>query len=185
MASLDSLYGEFCQNCGQPAPVPAPAYPPSLVDAEQTEPAEPAVAEVLDHIAWVLRGRATPLTSLEVRRLHPPGGETVKDYLELRSTIFYGYVACFPYGTDLYVGWAFWVRLSPFWYLCMVIMRIWQSLTNRGNDLYTSLRFDTARALREVMHSAAREGTDVAVGERQGQGRGIVGTAIRVTESAG
>ena len=143
-----------------------------------------AAPMVLDHIASVLRGRATPLTSLTVRRLQPPGGEAAKDYLELRSTIFYGYVACFSYGTDLYLGWTFWVQVSPFWYLCMYIMRIWQSIRNRGNDLYHSLRFDTARAMRETMHSATREGADVAVGRLAGQGRGIIGSAIPVVESA-
>jgi hypothetical protein len=142
-----------------------------------------AAPTVLDHIASVLRGRATPLTSLTVRRLQPPGGEAAKDYLELRSTIFYGYVACFPYGTDLYLGWTFWVQVSPFWYLCMYIMRIWQSVRNRGNDLYHSLRFDTARAMRETMHSATREGADVAVGRLAGQGRGIIGSAVTVVES--
>jgi hypothetical protein len=143
-----------------------------------------AAPMVLDHIASVLRGRATPLNSLTVCRLQPPGGEAAKDYLELRSTIFYGYVACFPYGTDLYLGWTFWVRISPFWYLCMYIMRIWESVRNRGNDLYHSLRFDTARAMRETMHSATREGADVAVGRLAGQGRGTIGSVVPVVESA-
>jgi hypothetical protein len=143
-----------------------------------------AAPMVLDHIAWVLRQRGTPLNSVTLVRLHPPA-DTAKDYLELRSTIFYGYIACFPYGTDLYLGWTFWVRVSPFWYLCMTVARLWQSLVNKGNDLYTSLRFDTARALRETMHSATREGTDVAVGRLQAQGRGIIGTEIQIKESAG
>jgi hypothetical protein len=144
-----------------------------------------AAPAVLDHIAWVLRGRGAPLTSVTVRRLTPPGGEPPRDYLELNSTIFYGYVACFAYGSDLYVGWTFWVRISPFWYFCMSFMRIWQSLRNRGNELYTSLRFDTARAMRETMHSATREGADVAVGRLAGQGRGIIGSAVPIVESAG
>jgi hypothetical protein len=143
-----------------------------------------AVPMVFDHIAWVLRGRAAPLDSLEVRRLRLPG-DGVRDYLELRSGLFIGYVACFPYGQDLYVGWTFWITLSPFRYVCMIITRIWQTLFNRGNDLYTSLRYDSARAMRETMHSAAREGVDVAIGQLAGQGEGIVGSLISVAESAG
>ena len=94
-------------------------------------------------------------------------------------------VACFGYGQDLYVGWTFWITLSPFRYVCMIIARIWQSLFNRGSDLYTSFRYDSARAMRETMHSAAREGVDVAIGQLAGQGHGIVGSLIGVAESAG
>jgi hypothetical protein len=122
-----------------------------------------AAPHVFNHIAAVLRERRAPLDSLQVQRLDLPGwGSGSRDYLELQSTIFYGYVACFPYGEDLYVGWTFWVRISPFRYALMFIMRIWQSVFNKGNDLYTSLRYDTARAMRETMHSAVREGIDIA-----------------------
>ena len=143
-----------------------------------------AVPMVFDHIAWVLRGRAVPLDSLQVRRLNLPG-EGRRDYLELRHGIFTGYVACFAYGQDLYVGWTFWITLSPFRYVIMIVTRIWHSLFNRGSDLYTSFRYDSARAMRETMHSAAREGVDVAIGELAGQGHGVVGSVISVAESAG
>ena len=136
---------------------------------------------VFDHIAWALGRHATPLDSLQVRRLRL-AGEGQRDYLELRRSIFTGYVACFGYGNDLYVGWTFWVRLSPFRWLMMVIARIWQSLTHHGNDIYTTLRYDGARAMREAMHSTTREGVDVAVGQLAPQGQGLVGSAIPVTE---
>jgi hypothetical protein len=140
-----------------------------------------AAPAVFDHVTWVLRGRAVPLDSLQVRRLNLPG-EGVRDYLELRRGIFTGYVACFPYGADLYVGWTFWITLSPFRYVCMIVVRIWHSLTGKGSDLYTTLRYDSARAMREVMHSATREGVDVAVGSIAGQGHGIV-SSINVMET--
>lgn len=140
-----------------------------------------AAPMVFDHVTWVLRGRAIPLDSLQVRRLRLPG-DGVRDYLELRRGIFTGYVACFAYGQDLYVGWTFWITLSPFRYVCMIVARIWHSLTGKGSDLYTSLRYDSARAMREVMHSATREGVDVAVGRITGQGHGIV-ASINVMET--
>jgi hypothetical protein len=143
-----------------------------------------AVPMVFDHVAWVLRGRAIPLDSLQVRRLRLPG-DGVRDYLELRRGIFTGYVACFSFGQDLYVGWTFWVTLSPFRYVCMIVARIWHSLTNKGSDLYTTLRYDSARAMRETMHSATREGVDVAIGQTAGQGHGIVGSVIAVAEAVG
>jgi len=143
-----------------------------------------AAPMVFDHIAWVLRGREAPLDSLQVRRLRLPV-DGARDYLELRRGLFNGYVACFPFGQDLYVGWTFWMTLSPFRYVCMIVARLWQSFVNKGNDLYTSFRYDSARAMRETMHSAAREGIDVAIGQLAGQGHGIVGSVIGVAESAG
>ncbi|HEX4829750.1 MAG TPA: hypothetical protein VH478_01480 [Trebonia sp.] len=143
-----------------------------------------AMPAVFDHVAWVVRGRGIPLDSMQVRRLKLPG-EGTRDYLELRHGLFAGYVACFAYGSDLYVGWTFWITLSPFQYVCMIVMRVWHSVTNKGNDLYTSLRYDSARAMRETMHSATREGVDVAIGQLAGQGHGIVGSSIAVAEAAG
>jgi hypothetical protein len=140
-----------------------------------------AAPVVFSHIAWVLYGRQTPVDSMRVQQFRLPGTGS-REYLELRMGMFYGYVACFPYGQDLYVGWTFWVRIAPIRYLWMFVTRIWQSLLNRGSDLYISLRYDSARALREVIHSATREGVDVAVGNLEAQGAGIVGTAIPVEE---
>ena len=108
-----------------------------------------------------------------------------RDYLELNSGIFYGYVACFGYGQDLYIGWTYWSKLSPIRYVFMFFARLWQSLFNRGSDLYVSLRFDSARALRKTMHRATRQGVDVAVGRLEAQGQSIIGSAIPVTEHAG
>jgi hypothetical protein len=116
---------------------------------------------VFNRIGEVLRQRRTPLDSLLVRNLNLPGLGN-RDYLELRSGIFYGYVACFGYGDDLFVGWTFWVQISPIRHLIMFIVRMWENITGKGNDLYQSLRYDDARAMREAMHSAAREGIDVA-----------------------
>jgi hypothetical protein len=141
-----------------------------------------AAPTVFSHIAWVLYGRQTPVESIKVQQFRLPRTGT-RDYLELQSDMFYGYVACFPYGRDLYIGWTFWVRISPFRYLCMFVARVWQSLVNRGSDLYISLRYDTARAMREAIHSATREGVDVAVGHAEAQGQGIIGSAIQVVEN--
>jgi hypothetical protein len=143
-----------------------------------------AAPMVFNHIATVLYGRRTPIEPMRVQRFRLPQ-TGMRDYLELHSHIFYGYVACFPYGQDLYIGWTFWSRLSPFRYVCMFIARIFQTLFGRGNDLYISLRYDSARALRETIHSATREGVDVAVGRLEAFSQGIVGSAIPVTEHAG
>jgi hypothetical protein len=142
-----------------------------------------AAPTVFGHIAAVLYERRAPIAPMRAQRFKLPSAP--RDYLELNSGIFYGYVACFAYGRDLYIGWTYWSRLSPIRYVFMFLARLWQSLFNRGSDLYVSLRYDSARALRETIHSATREGVDVAVGRLEAQGQGIIGSAIPVTEHTG
>jgi hypothetical protein len=135
------------------------------------------------HIAWTLGQRETPLDSLQVRRLRLPGAGA-RDYLELKHGLFRGYIACFPYGRDLYVGWTFYFQLSPLRYVFMFLARIWQTLSNRHTDIYVTLRYDSARAMREAMHSTAREGLDVAIGQLEAQGQGLIGSTVHVTDIA-
>ena len=77
------------------------------------------------------------------------------------------------------MGWTFWLRISPLRWFLMLLARLWQTLMRRGTDLYVSLRYDYARAMREAMHSVAREGVDVAVGEAHPQGQDI-GQSLQV-----
>ena len=131
-----------------------------------------AVAPVIfDHIAWALQRRQTPLDEAKVRRLKLAAGED-RDYLEIRRALFSGLICCFPYGEDLYVGWTFWLRVSPLRCLLMFLARLWQTMMRRGTDLYVTLRYDYAKAMREAMHNSAREGVDVAVGTSRPQGQG-------------
>lgn len=127
---------------------------------------------VFEHIIFALRRRQTPLESIQIRRLRLPGGEA-RDYLELRRGIFTGFISCFAQGQDLYVGWTLWLSLSPFLWLIRLVARLWQNIIQRGTDLYLTLRYESAKAMREAMHSAAREGIDVAVGQLTPQGQGI------------
>ena len=141
-----------------------------------------AAPTTFEHIAWAARRHETPLDSIQVRRLRLPAGES-RDYLELRRGLFTGFISCFAYGQDLYVGWTFYLRVSVLRYALMKFARIWQGLMQRGSDLYVTLRYDSARAMREAMHSVAREGIDVAVGQLRPQGQGIIGTTVSVAVS--
>lgn len=141
-----------------------------------------AAPVTFEHIAWAVRRRETPLDLIQVRRLNLAGGQA-RDYLELRRGLFTGFISCFAYGQDLYVGWTFYLRISPLRYLLMALARVWQTLKRQGTDLYVTLRFDYARAMREAIHSVAREGIDVAIGQIRPQGQGIIGEAVKVTVS--
>ena len=141
-----------------------------------------AAPVAFEHIAWAVRLRQTPLDLIQVRHLNLAGGQG-RDYLELRRGLFTGFISCFAYGQDLYVGWTFFLRISPLRYLLMALARVWQTLKRQGTDLYVTLRYDYARAMREAMHSVAREGVDVAVGQLRPQGQGIIGEAVKVKVS--
>ena len=134
----------------------------------------PAASTALDHIAWVLRDRTTPVSSLLARTMSVPGQDP-RVYLELRERVFAGYVSCFSFGADLYIGWTFWIYLSPVRWLWTAVMRLYHSLTLRGTSLYVNLQFDYARAVREQMHSAVRQGVDVAAGQVEASGGGTIG----------
>jgi len=140
-----------------------------------------AAPVAFEHITWAARRRETPLDLIQVRRLNLAGQG--RDYLELRRGLFTGFISCFAYGQDLYVGWTFFLRISPLRYLLMALARVWQTLKRQGTDLYVTLRFDYARAMREAMHSVAREGVDVAVGQVRPQGQGTIGEAVKVAVS--
>lgn len=139
----------------------------------------PAGLTAFEHITWSFQQRETPVESVRVRRISQPGVPT-RDYLEARDGVFTGYVSCFAYGNDLYIGWTFWLYLSPCRWMITALVRVWQTFTLRGSELYITLRYDTARAMREAMHSACREGVDVAAGQIAPRGQGIVGSDVAI-----
>lgn len=138
-----------------------------------------AADQAFEHIAWVFRQRETPVSRLSVGRVRLGRGIS-RDFLQCRLGDFQGYVSCFPFGRDLYIGWTFWWRLSTVRYWLLRIQRAFQGMTMRNSDLHWVLRYDNAKALREVIHGAAREGVDAASGEIAFQGVGTIGTDIAV-----
>ena len=119
----------------------------------------PAAQAVLNDIQESIVKHETPSDSLTKRVISPPG-EGSRTYVELRRGVFCGMVSCFPYGRDLYAGWTFWIYLSPFRLLMMFIGRKVQNYTGRGNDLYQTLRFESARAMIGAIHSSLEEVTE-------------------------
>ncbi|HZV74652.1 MAG TPA: zinc ribbon domain-containing protein [Conexibacter sp.] len=119
--------------------------------------------EVFGHVGYALRRRRVPVDGIGVRQLSQPGHPR-RDYLHVRHGILSGYVTCFPYGTDLYVGWTLWWRFSPLHYALMVAGRRWQIWTGRGTELHLLYRYDVAKAMREAMHAATGEAVDAAYG---------------------
>jgi hypothetical protein len=139
---------------------------------------------VFDHVAWAFRRRNTPVESMGVRRLTQPGGLT-RDYLEVRQGNFTGLVSCFEQGNDLYVGWTLWLNMAPWRWFLMRVERIFQEVTQKANEMYITLRYEPVKAMRESMHSAAREGIDVATDQLEAQGQGIAASLPVSTSGVG
>ena len=123
----------------------------------------PAAGSALECVRQALERHATPHDNLGLRALSPPG-EGRRDYLEVRRGYFAGYVSCFPHGHDLYVGWTYWIYISPVRLFLVRVGRRFQDYTGRGNDMYQTLRYEPARATIAALHSCTLEGVDIATG---------------------
>ncbi len=122
----------------------------------------PRAAPTLEYIQHALDRHRAPYDSLAARPITPPG-ERRKVYLELRHGFFVGYISSFAHGDDLYVGWTFWIHVTPLRALLMRLGRKVQDYTGRGNDIYQTLRFESAQATVNVIQACTQEGIDFAM----------------------
>jgi hypothetical protein len=127
-------------------------------------PAAPLGMPCIMH-AFNLHG--TPHDSLQIRSMSLPG-EGRRDYIELRRGHFAGYITCFPHGGDLYMGWTFWIYMSPFRMVLMRFGRAMQNFSGRGNDLYQTLRYESVRATVGAIQICTTEGLEAALSQAAG-----------------
>lgn len=127
----------------------------------------------LEHMYSTIRQRQSPINSLQVVRLEVAKQQS-REYLRLESEQYTGFVSSFHYGTDLFIGWTFWLTLSPAEWLLMVIKQGWRSTSS---DIYRRLTIDQPKAMREVMHAAVRQGVDMATGAVPPSGAGDMTSA--------
>ncbi len=128
------------------------------------EQSSDATQTAFEHINSAFHAHGTPVDSQRVRTVsrHAEGD---REYLELRRDHFSGYISCFADGHDLYVGWTFWLHMSPLRLLMMIIGRSIQDVTSRGDGIHRSLRFEASRALVAAMHGATQAGIEAASSE--------------------
>jgi hypothetical protein len=133
------------------------------------------------HMVWAFYRRGTPVDSCRVRRFSA-AGHGQREVLEVRKRIFYGMVSCFATGDDLYIGWTYWLCLSPARWLMLWLRRFLLGARLQRHAVHASLRADGAEALRAALDRVVREGVDVAVGKLAAQGEGTVGTVVPVVD---
>ena len=141
-------------------PVPALLAEWSQVMEQSSE----ATQTAFEYINSAFQSHGTPVDSLRVRTVSRHG-EGDREYLELRRGHFSGYISCFAHGRDLYVGWTFWLHMSPLRLLMMIIGRNIRDMTSRGDGIRRSLGFESIRALVAAMHGASLAGIDAASSE--------------------
>jgi hypothetical protein len=126
-----------------------------------------AAARAFEYISHAFDEHATPRDSLRVRMITAPGQDR-RDYLELRDGLFTGYVSCFEHGKDLYIGWTFWLRVSPIRVVLMRIGRNVQNYSGRGGDIYQTFRWESAKASVGAIQACMLDGIEAAINEMDG-----------------
>jgi hypothetical protein len=136
--------------------------------------------ETFQRMSLAFSEHEIPVDSLEIRTVQPDG-EPVRDYLEVRRDRFCGLLSCFPHGRDLYLGWTFWLRMSPARLLLLIVGRRLRHPSGRG-DIEEVLSAEPTRALVAALHTAALVGTGGPAHEPEGaSGDGGRDVVVRVS----
>lgn len=89
--------------------------------------------------------------------------EVVNNRLVLTERYYTAYVSVFAYGTSLYVGWTMWRERRGALLIGTFVKDLVGSIIRRSGLVNQMLRTEKVRAMREAVHSAVREGVEVAV----------------------
>jgi hypothetical protein len=129
----------------------------------------------IEHMYAIIAARRTPVRRLGVVQVvNLTRGP--RDYVQMSDGIYTGLVSCFPHGSDLFIGWTFWLALSPARWVLTSLGRLF----GRGAGIYGGTLWDQPKAMREVLHSAVREGVDVATGSTEPVAQGTFGTSVPI-----
>ncbi len=108
--------------------------------------------------------RRIPVNAAALRvRSDVLGGDVVNNRLLVSEGGYRASVTVFPYGMCLYVGWSMYRNRRGAVLVGTFLKDLVRSLVGRTGPVNRMLRTEKVRALREALHSAVREGVDVAV----------------------
>ncbi|MGW2014094.1 hypothetical protein [Streptomyces sp. NPDC001927] len=114
-------------------------------------------------IYGALARRQIPVSAVPVRIRSDIMSEVVNNRLVIKSGRYIAYVTVFGYGTSLYVGWTMWRTRSGAVIIGHFLKDLVGGMFNRTGSINQMLRTEKPRAMREAVHSAAREGVETAV----------------------
>jgi len=111
-----------------------------------------------------LARRRIPVNAAAVRVLSDVlTPEVVNNRLVITERSYVAYVSVFPYGTSLYVGWSMYRNRRGATLIGIFFKDLVGSFVGRTGLINQMLRTEKVRAMREAVHSAVREGVEVAV----------------------
>lgn len=142
-----------------------------------------AAHDALDHVTASLEDRSLPIGTIAAKD-QPVPGQPDRVYLQVREGHFTALVSSFGFGDDLYLGWSFWINLSPARCFLHWCRRMLKALKLKSPVIEVNTWFDSARAMREVVHSAVREGVEVASGRAAADGNGALDELVAADATA-
>ena len=89
--------------------------------------------------------------------------EVVNNRLIISDRGYQAYATVFAYGTSLYVGWTMWRNRLGAQLIWTFIKDLIGGMLGRTGVINQMLRTEKVRAMREAVHSAVREGVEVAI----------------------
>jgi hypothetical protein len=89
--------------------------------------------------------------------------EIVNNRLIISERGYVAYATVFAYGTSLYVGWTMWRNRMGAQLIWTFIKDMIGGMFGRSGVINQMLRTEKVRAMREAVHSAVREGVEVAI----------------------
>jgi hypothetical protein len=123
-----------------------------------------AAASAYAVIYGSLSRRRIPVNSAAVRvRTDILNQEIVNNRLTISDREYVAYVSVFEYGTSLYVGWSMFRLRRGFDLIVRFLKDVVGGFVGRSDLIAQMLRADRPRAMREAVHSAVREGVEVAI----------------------
>lgn len=116
---------------------------------------------VYSAISGTLGHRQLPV-GWTVRRIRAGSG-MVTNRLVVTYRTYHAYVSVFAYGTSLYLGWAMWRSRRGHQLIGQFFGDLFAGLAGGHDPERQMMRAEPARAMREAVHAACREGLFVAV----------------------
>lgn len=113
-------------------------------------------------ILAVVEGRNAPFKTERRRIVTDVDAKSGREYLCLREGRFTAYVSAFAYGDDLFVGWTMWWEAFPPVFIWEFLRQSAAAMIFRGTFFHRTFAADRAKAFRDVVHAATREGVDAA-----------------------
>jgi hypothetical protein len=118
-------------------------------------------------ISMALQRRAVPAAVYAQRITQDVTTGAIGNYLVVRARPYVVYVSVLPYGTSLYLAWTMWREQSVLSLYGEWFRQVRNNWAGTNTLLNMLLRAESARALRETVHNAVRDGVETAIEGRQ------------------